>query len=274
LLAAAQGKPAPSSTHSAEYRLQFVSATDGHVLGEQSLALSEAPRLERVGDLLCVLAGHELVVLGSGAEQKWKATLPATPRHLAGGGGLVIVATEQGVAAFDATTGQSKWNRTGLNAENVAVGPDSGVYVTIELSKDQAGQGEPAKFRKADIQRGGMGAPLPPFTALVKLDPRTGKTRWGVRNIGRRLYFEGDKVFVVDPLEQTNFLANQIMVGGHSVRCLSARSGKEFWSYVKTGDLHHSEVAGSRVFLVTADDAPGGRIRTSCNYQLQLIEGK
>ena len=52
------------------------------------------------------------------------------------------------------------------------------------------------------------------------------------------------------------------------------RDAKEFWSYVKTGDLYDSEVAGGKVFIVTADDPPSGREHTSCNYQLQLVEAK
>ena len=99
----------------------------------------------------------------------------------------------------------------------MVVGPDSGVYVTISLEKNEIQQGEAKKYYTADILRGGMGKPLPPFRALVKLDPQTGKTRWGVRNVGQKLFFEGDKLFVIDKLEQTSLLANQIMVGGHSV---------------------------------------------------------
>ena len=119
-----------------------------------------------------------------------------------------------------------------------------------------------------------MGKPLPPFRALVKLDPQTGKTRWGVRNIGQKLFFEGDKLFVVDMLEQTSLIANQIMVGGHSIQCRSARNGQELWSYVKTGNLYNSEVTGGKVFIVMSEDPPSGRERSSCNYQLQLVEAK
>ena len=51
-------------------------------------------------------------------------------------------------------------------------------------------------------------------------------------------------------------------------------TGKELWSYVKTGDLYNSEVAGVKTFIVVSDDPPSGRERSSCNYQLQLVEAK
>ncbi|HUK83678.1 MAG TPA: PQQ-binding-like beta-propeller repeat protein [Verrucomicrobiae bacterium] len=275
LMATAQGKPAPAPrAPAADYRVTFVTPTDGRVVAEESLSVSGFPKVEALGNLLVMIGDQELVVFGDDGKLKWKATMPAEPQEVAHGSDLLVVTSEQGVVAFDANSGQQKWTRTGLKAGNVVIGPDSGVYVTISLTKAEIQQGEAEKYRIADIVRGGMGMPLPPFRALVKLDPRTGKTRWGIRNIGDKVFFDGDKVFVVDELEQTNFLANQIMVGGHSVRCLSARNGKELWSYVKTGDLYHSEVAGSKVFIVISEDPPSGRQRASCNYQLQLVEAK
>ena len=275
LMAAAQGKPAPPPrAQPADYRVQFVSPSDGRVVSEESLSLPGYPSAEVFGNLLAVTGGQELSVFGGDGKLMWKATLPATPRQVAGGSDLVVATTDQGIVAFDAKSGQQKWTRTGLKAGNVAVGPDSGVYVTTSLERGETEQGEAKKYRIADVVRGGMGRPLPPFRALVKLDSHTGKTSWGIRNIGEKIFFEGDKVFVVDALEQTNLLANQIMVGGHSVRCLSARTGKELWSYVKTGNLYESEVAGGKVFIVISEDPASGRTRTSCNYQLQLVEAK
>ena len=275
VIAAAQGKAVPSPRGpTADYRVQFVSPADGHVVGDESLTLAGYPEVQAFGNSIVISADRDLAVFGDDGKLKWKTELPARPSEVACGGDLVAVTSEQGVMAFDAKSGKQKWIRTGLKAGNVVVGPDSGVYVTISLEKNEIQQGEAKKYYTADILRGGMGKPLPPFRALVKLDPQTGKTRWGVRNVGQKLFFEGDKLFVVDKLEQTSLLANQIMVGGHSVDCVSARNGKEFWSYVKTGDLYDSEVAGGKVFIVTADDPPSGREHTSCNYQLQLVEAK
>ncbi|HUJ09240.1 MAG TPA: PQQ-binding-like beta-propeller repeat protein [Verrucomicrobiae bacterium] len=275
VLAAAQGKAVPVPRGPTEdYRVQFVSPTDGRVVGEGSLSFSGYPEVQSFGNSLLISAEHDLAVFGNDGVQKWKTELPANSRGIAGGGKLVVVTSEQGIVAFDADSGKQKWTRTGFNAGNVVIGPDAGVYVTISLEKNEIQQGEAKTYFIADILRGGMGHPLPPFRALVKLDPQTGKTRWGVRNIGQKLFFEGDKLFVVDRLEQTSLLANQIMVGGHSIQCRSARSGKELWSYVKTGDLYGSDVANGKVFIVMADDPPSGRERVSCNYQLQVVEAK
>jgi outer membrane protein assembly factor BamB len=275
VLAAAQGKALPASRGpTVDYRVQFVSPADGHVVGEGSLSFAGYPQVQACGDLLVISADHDLALFGDDGNLKWKTELPARPIAVGCGTNLVAVTSEQGVAAFDAKSGKQKWTRTGIKAGNVVVGPDSGVYVTISLEKNEIQQGEAKKYYIADIVRGGMGRPLPPFRAVIKLDPQTGKTLWGVRNIGHKLFFEGNKVFVVDKLEQTSMIANQIMVGGHSIQCRSARNGKELWSYVKTGNLYDSEVASGKVFIVMADDPPSGRDHPSCNYQLQLVGAK
>src|SRR5262249_20656443 len=154
------------------------------------------------------------------------------------------------------------------------VGPNGDVYVAIELSKEKVHEGEAEKYRIAEVDKGGMGAPHPPYITLLRLDPQTGKTLWGVRNIGRNVLFAGDQLYVIDPLEQTSRPANQVFVGGNSVQCLPPKSGKVLWSYVKTGDLYHHELDGKKVYLVTADDRPASYEHPSLSYNLLLVEAK
>ena len=274
VLAQAMGKPVPTAAPTAAYSLRFVSAIDGHPIGQTTLELPGYLRFEKFDNLLCAVAGPQLLAFGDNADPDWKATLPGDARDLAAGGGVVAALTDSGIVALDAKTGQTKWTRTGLDAAKVAVGPDGSVYVTIQLSKEQALQGEAEKYRIADIAKGGMGTPHPPYTALVRLDPATGKTVWGLRNIGQTVFFVGDKLYVVDHLEQTNLLAAQVFIGGHSVHCLASRTGKILWSYVKTGELHQEELAGNQVFVVTSDDRPAGTEHPTQGYNLVLIGAK
>jgi len=185
-----------------------------------------------------------------------------------------VALTEQAIVAVDAKTGQQKWTRQGLDAQEVTAGPDGSVYVLIQLAKQQLDQGEARKYRIADVSIASVGAAPPEYVALLRLDPHSGKTLWGTRNIGRHVLFEGDRLFVVDRVDQLNLLASNIMVGNHSVRCLSPCTGKDVWSYVKTGDLYHDEVSQGKVFLVTATDRPSGFEHPTLAYDLQLIEAK
>ena len=274
VMAAALGKAVPTTLKTADYQVQLVSPADGHVIGGEKISVTGYPKLEAFGDSLIVSGDGELASFGEDGNLKWKATLSGRAREIAAGGEIVVATSEQAIVAFDAKSGKQKWTRTGLKSTNVVVGPDGGVYLTLSLEKNEVQQGEAKNYHLADIVRGGMGRPQPPFRALAKLDAQTGKTRWGIRNIGQKLFFDADKVFVVDHLEQTSLLANQIMVGGHAVHCLAARSGKELWSYVKTGDLYECAEAGGKVFIVMAEDPPSGRNQVTCNYQLQSIAAK
>jgi outer membrane protein assembly factor BamB len=275
ILAEAMGKPAPPKPEpTTETTIRFVALPEGRLLGESKVALPGGARLVDVDGRLCFVGGSHWVTYGDGTEPVWKATLPGRIREFAGAGGLIAVSTEAGVVALDANTGEVKWSRTDLNPSNVAVGPDGSVFITVSIEKEKVHTGEADQYQVVDINRGGMGAPMPPYTCLVRLDHATGKTAWGVRNIGEHVHCTGDKVIVIDALEQTSLLANQIMVGGHSVFCLAARTGQPIWSYVKTGDLHHQELDGDRVFVVTSDDPPSGRDHPVQGYNLLLIAGR
>ena len=273
-----EGQP-PGPTKN--YVLQFHALASGAPQGQTALALAGAPRIEQVDELLCVIAGHELLAFAGGTEPAWRVTLPATPQLLAAGGGTFAVATKNRVVALDAKSGKQRWSRDRLRAERLYVGPDGVVYATLSIPRSEFAASEAKKFRIADItitEVVGAGPidPQAPVTAFLRLDPKTGKTNWGVRNIGREVVFAPQAIFVFDWTREMRLLANAgPFVSFHSVHCLQPKNGKDVWSYVKTGALHDHVVKDGKAFLVSTDEAPlGPHENPSYNYQLCLVERK
>ena len=66
VLAAAQGKALPAARGpTADYRVQFVSLADGHVVGEGSLSVHGYPEVQACGNWLVMSADHDLAVFGT-----------------------------------------------------------------------------------------------------------------------------------------------------------------------------------------------------------------
>jgi len=263
------------------YVLQFHSLATGAPQGQTTLALSGVPRVEQVNELLCVVAGRELLAFAGGTEPAWRVTLPATPQLLASGGGTVAVATKNRVLALDAKSGQQRWSRDHLNAERLYTGPDGVVYATLSIPKSEFGASEAKNFRIADITTTEVvGAapidPQAPVTAFARLDRKTGKTTWGVRNIGREAVFAPDAIFVFDSTSEIRLLASAgTTMTFHSIHCVQPRNGKDLWSYIKTGALHECAVRNGKAFLVSTDETLlGSRDNPHYNYQLCLVERK
>ena len=111
--------------------------------------------------------------------------------------------------------------------------------------------------------------------ALLRLDDANGTTRWGVKNVGEKVTFVGNALYVFDRHEQMDLLGNNGLSGGLcSVRCLSPRNGSEKWSLVQKGQMYQQELTGKKVFVVTSIDPPAGRMNPTCAYQLQIVEAK
>jgi hypothetical protein len=273
IVSQAQGKKIKPQERVMEHRLQIISLTDGRLLVEKILTVPYGTRLLPAGDNIAVVTATAIQIFRDQPEPIWTANLPGAPEHLAAGGDLLLVLTAEGVLAFDAKSGAEKWKRTDLNGTHARTGPDGGVYVTVAMSKAQFNSGAAEKFRMADVRRGLIGPPSR-YRALLRLDPQTGQTRWGVRNIGEELLFDGDKLFVIDRVHDMNLLANQIMVGSYSVRQISPKSGKDVWMFLKAGDLYHCTTVHGVVVAVTAADPPSGRTNPSCPYELVVIAGQ
>jgi len=261
--------------------LQFHALASGAPQGQTTLALAGTPRIEQVDDLLCVTAGHELLAFAGGTEPAWRVTLPATPQLLAAGGGTFAVAIKNHVVALDAKSGKQRWSRDRLRAERLYVGPDGVVYATLAIPRSEFAASEAKKFRIADITTTEVvGAapidPQAPVTAFLRLDPKTGKTTWGVRNIGREVVFAPNAIFVFDSTSEVRLLASAGPYASfHSLHCLVPKNGKILWSYVKTGTLHDHVIKDGKAFLVSTDDTGlGSHENPSFAYQLCLIERK
>jgi outer membrane protein assembly factor BamB len=256
-----------------KFDLNVVSLADGKSVATQTFALVGFAALEHVGEYLCVRSRDRLVMLKSGAEPIWEKPLDAKPQRLASGGAVLAVATEKNLVAYDIATGRERWSRAGLEIEQLAVGADGAVFATVRVSSEEAKQGEAAKYRLTGFPGAGMTDPRAPVTVLLKLDPDSGKTLWGVRDVGRDLKITPEGIYAFDHVTQLNLLASQgPFVGYYSVRCLKPQNGKEAWAYEGRGDLYHHELAGKKVFLVTAKDPPEGRANPRCNYDLQTVE--
>jgi len=273
IVSQAQGKKVKPRELTVEQRLQIIGVTDGRLLVEKVLTVPYSARLMPAGDAIAVVTSSELQLYRDQPEPLWQASLPATPEHVIVGGGMLLAVTEAGLFAFDAKTGAERWKRADLNAQSANLSPDGDVYVTVAMSKEQFKSTESEKFRLANIRIGVTG-PASSYRALLRLDPQTGQTRWGVRNIGEELLFDGDKLFVIDRVHEMNLLADQIMVGSYSVRQIVPSSGKDKWAFLKAGDLYQSAAANGGVVVVMAVDSPSGRSRPRCPYELVLIAGK
>jgi outer membrane protein assembly factor BamB len=288
--------------------LRFISPADGKPISQKALDLPGATELEIIGTKLFVLSGQQLMVFESGTEPVLKTKLLDTPmpfaseglgisslndsplaamgagtmgsssvagRKFANGGDAIAMKTAKGILTLDGKTGQQKWVRSGIPAEHLAVAPDGSVYATITLSKDEANKGEAATFRPAVVTEGGFPFPAEGITALLKLDAKTGKTLWGVRNIGRRVMFPEKDLYVIDTVEKVHLFSGNEMFAGHlAVRSLAPRSGKDNWLIMEKAELHHLQFVDKKLFLVITDEAPAGRVNPKCNYKMQVIEKK
>ncbi|HUJ72113.1 MAG TPA: PQQ-binding-like beta-propeller repeat protein [Verrucomicrobiae bacterium] len=268
-----EGQP---SAPAKNYVLKFYALASGATQGQTTLALAGVPRVEQVDQLLCVVGRRELFAFADGTEPAWHATLPVTPQLLAAGGDTLAVATKNGVVALDAKSGKQRWSRDPLRAERLYVGPDGVVYVTSSIPRSEFVASEAKTFRIAEITDSGPLDPQAPVTVLRRLDPKTGRTNWGVRNIGREVVFAPHAIFVFDWTRQIRLLANAgPFVTFHSIHCLLPKNGKDLWGYVRTGTLHDHVVRDGKAFLVSSDEVPlGSPQNPSFAYQLCLVERK
>lgn len=274
ILAAAQGKTVAPNLPKANYIVQFVSL-DGRSTSRKTLALAGWPKPHVLGKILCLVAGPDLVAFEKGPEPLWQTTLGGAVELIAAGGDLTVVQAGDDLVALEVRTGKPRWTRNGLKAIQLAVGADSAVFATMEMPKGQAGSGDAARFREAAITTTGKTLSYGREIALLKLDATSGQTRWGVKNIGRDLVVTDKELYTFDRAERQDLIGSQDLVAiEHAVHCLAPSNGKDRWSYIARGDLHHHEVIGQKVFLVTAQEAPTGRHNPACNYQLQLVECK
>ena len=258
------------------YTLRFQSLENGAEAGLLSVSLKGPPQIDQVGPFACVVAGHDLYVFENGSQPLWQTTLPAAPRVLATGGEIFAVGAGDQVIALDAKTGQQKWVRTKLKASRVVVGLDGGVYATVKMSRNDFRQSEAKDFRIDDISTGGTTDPRAPVTFLMKLDAKNGATSWGVQNIGGDLVFDKDKVYVFDTTTEIRLLSNTgLNTTFHSIHCLSPRNGKELWTYINTGTVHHHVILNDKAFFVTTEgNSLGSLSRPSYVYRFCMVERK
>ena len=258
------------------YVLQFYAVATGASLGQSTVALAGVPRVEPLAKLVCVVAGREVLAFRDNTEPAWRVTLPAAPQLLAEGGDVVAIATKDRVLALDANSGTQRWIRDKVNPQRLFVGPDGGVYAMISIPRPEFDQSEAKKFRIEDISIGGTTDPRLPVTALVRLDPKSGKTAWGVRNIGRELVFAPDAVFVFDSTTELRLLSDTgLNVSYHSIHCVSPKSGRELWTYLKTGEMHdHTIKDGKGILVTTEGTALGTPAHPSYTYRLCMVERK
>lgn len=257
-----------------DFQVTLVSAVDGHVLGEAKMKLEYGARLIKVGSQFAVVSGQDLFLLKDDASTLWKKDFSATIAAVESGGGMLLVATDSGITALDGKTGEEKWTRAGLPARKVVCSPDGQFYATITISKDESTTGEAKDYRHARVMEvGGIGGSVEDrFRVLLRLDPKNGKTLWGVMNIGDNLFFNSGNLFVLDRIDQVNLIANQAGVGNYSARRLNPRNGDDIWRLLKPGDLYHYTMCQGKMTVVTADDPPtrGGVL----GYDLRIIDAK
>lgn len=258
------------------YVLQFHAVASGAADGQSTVALAGYPHLESLTKLTCVVAGREVLAFAGGTEPLWRVTAPGVPQLLADGGDIVAVATKDKILALDANSGKQRWSRDVVHPQRLSVGPDSAVYAMLSYSHEEYQGSEARKFRIEDISIGGPLDPRAPIPILVRLDPKTGKTAWGVRNIGQEIVFGSNVIYVFDSTTELRLLSNTgLFVGYHSIHCLRPRTGKEVWTYLKAGDLHDHTVKDGKAFLViTEGPALGRREDPHYNYQLCMVERK
>lgn len=258
--------------------VQFLALEDGRELGVKTLELDSTPRLVQTGKWITLRTQQTLLAFEAGPEPVWQTKLKNPLVRLAGGGDLLVAKTRSEVIAFDGKSGQEKWTRTwssDVDVDQVSVSPDGQVYVTIEMSARAAETGESEKFRYA--MTGDLGAVDPNriVTILLQLDPATGQTRWGVKNIGRELVFAGGDLYVFDTFGRINLLSSQgPLTGNYSIRRLAPGDGTDRWAYYHEGDMLTHQVMDGKVFIVALHEAPVGRRDPTATYLLQIIERK
>jgi outer membrane protein assembly factor BamB len=267
-------EPEPDSL-AKNYTVRFRSLENGTETGARSVSLKHTPQIEQIGRFVCVIAGRDVLAFENGNEPVWQLALPASARLAAADGDVFAVAAGNQVIAFDAKTGQQKWSRDKLKPNRLVVGPDGGVYATVTLSHPDFLQSEAKDFHIEDISIGGTTDPRAPVTFLMKLDQK-GATSWGVRNIGGEIVFVKDNAYVFDTTTETRLLSDTgLQVTYHSIHCLSPRSGKEIWTYIKAGEVHEHVILGDQAFLTTTEgNVLGSRENPSYNYHLCMLERK
>jgi outer membrane protein assembly factor BamB len=272
--AADDESPPPGPTRN--YVLQVHAVASGSTEGQSTVALAGTPHFEPLARHVCVVAGREVLAFADGPEPSWRATIPGVPLFLAEGGDVVAAATKDRIIALDANSGKLRWSRGGIRPQRLSVGPDGAVYAMLSYSRDEFAGSEAKTFRIEEISIGGTTDPRAPVVVLVRLDPKTGKTAWGVRNIGQELVFGRDAIFVFDYTVELRLLSNTgLNVGYHSIHCVSPKNGKELWTYLKAGDMHDHTIKDGKAFLVVTEGTPlGTPARPQYNYRLCMVERK
>jgi hypothetical protein len=283
--------------------VKFLS-TDGKPTGEKAIDMRGTGRMEIEEKRFFVYVGGELMLYENGSEPLWKTKLAdepellgiglddddvmfsifsgrgargtiGAPRRVVSGGDAIAMKTQKGIVVLDAKTGQTRWTRAGLAVHNLSVGPDGAVYATVDIDKDVANVGEAATFRPAVVAHGGFNFPSEKITVLLRLDPKTGSTVWGVKYIGRHLIIQEKDVLVVDSIEKMHPMTGSQMFENHlAVRSLKPKNGKDNWLVLQKADIRQAELVDKTLFMVITDEPPAGRDDPKQNYKMQVISQK
>lgn len=261
-----------TSVPAATYTIEFLSLADGKTKITKTFPGTAGGNLKKLGERMYVIAGAELFWYEKekGFDPMWKAKLPGFIQDVAHGGDTVAVSTSKGVVALDAKNGQQKWLRSGLPpVDNVHVGHDGVVYVTLELaSKDDFPTSEIQDYRAANITTVGRPLPYDGMPAFARLSPKDGRTVWGIQFVGRQVKFSDKEVYVVDTYQPPHILSMLAKEGTDvSLRCINTRNGKDKWRYIYQGLLLRAEVVGNKFLLMSADKDGG-------DCKLQFVEQK
>ncbi len=254
-----------SGKQSLQYTLELVSLADGKTATENTIKTTIPPQLSVQNGLIVMMAGRVVTLFDDSGQRIGKAELDAPAGVLIANRDLIVTKIERKLIGISVATGQEKWTREIHPVELLAFGPDGSVYATIRIDKREIKNGEAKTYGVADILYNYMDA-TDSVLALVQIDPLTGKTLWGIKNIGEHVFFSDQHVYVSDFVEPTALDTGDLAMGSYGLRCIRPQDGKIVWSYLQKGKLHEHQVRGNR-FLSLVEPLPR-------NFELQIIERK
>ena len=202
-----------------------------------------APGVFPLANVTVVIAGKTLLVLDRANQKQWQATLayPVAEHFLDGEqtisllgeeaeliapcverDGTLFVADQGVLAAFDLATGNVRWRLPSVGVAGLLFDDEGMLYVN---SSDAAQ--EKVKFtQQIDLQDKTR-------LLILKVDPRTGRTLWTKRNVGRLARATGKFLYSVEWAsgEDNSGAPMGVMKAHVRVHRLDRRSGQVLWEH-------------------------------------------
>ncbi len=263
--------PVPTTTHIA----RLLALNDGRVLAEQGINLTGNITLKRAGRLILVNAGTDLFIFDGTAIPAFKLTIKDTFRAAAVNESVLAVSVGSELLAYHPKTGQPLWSRQDIPTVKLVEAPNNILYALLESHTNTLASTELTKYRAAKISLEGRASPVH-VRGIAKLDGATGKTLWGVRNIGQEIILHGDQLFSFDTFSwrETESIYSA-HIGEYGIRRLSPKSGKEIWTYMQKGFIWQQFLRDDGSFLLlTSAEFPPDRPDPSIAYNISHFAAK